>query len=232
MEQIYTIPVNEAFEASIDEGGCPFCRLAAQLERDETDLILGASMMEPDVRKKTNEMGFCAHHFESLFSAGKKLPLALILESHLAEIDSALADPGFLPAVSGAASMKKLSSIASSCYVCARVENNFGKMIETAAYLWETDADFRIKCKKQSGYCVPHLTRFLTSAKARMKGKTFADFYRSVYAVENAYIADTSEKLSRFVKSFDYRYANEPIADARDAVERTIALVSGKEVSK
>ena len=57
MEQIYTIPVNEAFEASAADKscGCPFCSLYNKLENDELDLILGASMMEPDVRIKTNK---------------------------------------------------------------------------------------------------------------------------------------------------------------------------------
>ena len=61
MEQIYTIPVNEAFEAVTggDNCTCPFCLMYNRLEDNELDLILGASMMEPDVRLKTNELGFC-----------------------------------------------------------------------------------------------------------------------------------------------------------------------------
>lgn len=55
MEQIYTIPVNEAFEAGAADPscGCPICALYRKLEEDELDLILGASMMEPDVRIRT-----------------------------------------------------------------------------------------------------------------------------------------------------------------------------------
>lgn len=39
-EKIYTIPVNEAFEACAEDKsrGCPFCRLYNKLEADETDL--------------------------------------------------------------------------------------------------------------------------------------------------------------------------------------------------
>ena len=52
MEQIYTIPVNEAFDAVSEkpELGCPFCMLYRKLQDDELDIILGASMMEPDIR--------------------------------------------------------------------------------------------------------------------------------------------------------------------------------------
>lgn len=228
MEQIYTIPVNEAFEECMEKGDCPFCALSEKLEKDEIDLILGASMMEPDIRKKTNEMGFCKNHFKNLLAGSKKLPLALIMESHLAEVDSLLSKPGIMPAAAGASAMKKLTNISASCYVCSRVENNFSHMLDTAAYLWETDPDFRRKCKKQEGFCIPHLARYLTAAKSRMRGKTFADFYSAIYEVENKYLADKQEKLSRFVKSFDYRNSGVPIDDARDAVERSIDLVSGK----
>lgn len=48
-EKIYTIPVTEAFEK---KDGCPFCRLRRDLENTERDLIMGASMMEPDIRIK------------------------------------------------------------------------------------------------------------------------------------------------------------------------------------
>ncbi len=228
MEQIYTIPVNEAFEKCIVDASCPFCTLEKQLEDNEIDLILGASMMEPDVREKTNEMGFCRNHFRIMFTAGKKLPLALILESHLAEVEKSLAKPGIMPAASGASSAKKLAKISDSCYVCSRIEYNFTRMVDTAAYLFETDEDFRRKCKKQEGYCIPHAAEFLAAAKARMKGKTFAEFYGKIYDVQSKHMDGISEKLSRFVKSFDYRYANVPIDDARDAVEKAIELISGE----
>ncbi|MBR7181706.1 MAG: hypothetical protein IKD28_02860, partial [Clostridia bacterium] len=66
MEQIYTIPVNEAFEASVEKPacGCAMCALYRKLEDNELELILGASMMEPDVRIKTNKKGFCRTHYD------------------------------------------------------------------------------------------------------------------------------------------------------------------------
>ena len=57
MEQIYAIPVNEAFREGTQkpECGCPFCSIYRKLEENELDLILGASMMEPDTRIQTNK---------------------------------------------------------------------------------------------------------------------------------------------------------------------------------
>ena len=81
MEQIYTIPVNEAFEASAADAscGCPLCTLYRKLEENELELILGASMMEPDVRIQTNREGFCRLHYDMMFVRKNRLGMALTL---------------------------------------------------------------------------------------------------------------------------------------------------------
>ena len=97
MEKIYTIPVNEAFEASEADHacGCPFCTLYRKLENDQLELILGASMMEPDVRIKTNEMGFCKTHYDMMFTRKNRLGMALMLESHLNQLREETSGGGF-----------------------------------------------------------------------------------------------------------------------------------------
>ena len=98
MEQIYTIPVNEAFDACRDkpECGCPMCRLYLSLVDTELDLILGASMMEPDVRIKTNEQGFCPTHYRRMQKRRRMLGMGLMMESHLAEVKKILKGPATL----------------------------------------------------------------------------------------------------------------------------------------
>ncbi len=82
-EQIYTIPINEAFE---ERGGCPLCRMRQKLERESLEYVMGAAMMDPDVRVRTNRLGFCRKHFDDMLSMKNRLSLALMLESHLDEI--------------------------------------------------------------------------------------------------------------------------------------------------
>ena len=73
LEKIYTIPVNEAFDQcrGNEAEGCPFCKLYRRLENDEIEIILGASMMEPDIRIQTNRLGFCGRHFDIMFDVTK-----------------------------------------------------------------------------------------------------------------------------------------------------------------
>ena len=79
-ESILTIPINEVFEP---KEGCPFCRMRDTVEQHICEYIMGAAMMEPDVRMETNEQGFCFTHFEMLMQQNNRLSLALMLNTYL-----------------------------------------------------------------------------------------------------------------------------------------------------
>ena len=230
MEQIYTIPVNEAFEKVQEEDShiCPFCLMYNRLEANELDLILGASMMEPDVRLKTNELGFCDAHLGMMFGRPKRLPLALMLESHLDQIAKDLdGNMGMFIGKTGDAAAKRLDRLEHSCYICDRIEYNFSRMIETAALLWQSDSAFHDKVKKAPYFCLPHYGRFIRAAKDRLSKKDFAEFYETVHALETAYFDELRGDVSWFCKKFDYRYENEPWGNAKDAPERARSFLSG-----
>lgn len=229
MEQIYTIPINEAFEASAADKKCtcPFCRIYEKFEKDELDIILGASMMEPDVRMKTNELGFCRDHFSKMLTAGKRLPIALILESHLDTVADKMKPGKLLPAKSAKSCASSLEKLGDSCYICKRIEDNFSKVLDNAVQMWLSDADFRRKCSSQKCFCIPHYAAFVTAASNRMKSGDFKSFSSSVYNIEEKYLKKISDNTSFFIKKFDYRYENEPWGDAKDAVERAIEALVG-----
>jgi hypothetical protein len=228
MEKIYTIPVNEAFEASAADHacGCPFCSLYRKLEENELDLILGASMMEPDVRIKTNEKGFCKIHYDMMFTRKNRLGMALMLESHLNQIREETSGKLSLKGV-GAEAMKRLGRLEESCYVCDRIDFSFNKMIETAVLLWERDPAFRVKLKNQPYICLPHYRKFIEYGRSGLSKKLFPEFYNEVSAVVNTYFDSLREDISWFCKKFDYRYEDEPWGNAKDAVERAIVFTSG-----
>ena len=225
MENIYTIPVNEAFEASAADKscGCPFCALFNKLEDDQLDLILGASMMEPDVRIKTNEEGFCRTHYDMMFTRKNRLGMALTLESHLAELKKDL--KGGLLVKRGEKAVKRIEKLNGTCLVCRRIEFNFEHMIETAVILWNADEDFPKKLLAQPYFCLPHLSRMLKYAQKKLDKKSYAEFEKAVFSIEDAYIEKISDDVSWFCKKFDYRYKDEPWYDSKDAVERSMKLL-------
>ena len=229
MEQIYTIPVNEAFEASAADPacGCPFCAIYRKLEENELDLILGASMMEPDVRIKTNRTGFCKTHYDMMFVRKNRLGMALTLESHLDELRRDIDGKG-LGALLGGAGQKqiaRISDLEESCYVCDRIEFNFKHMIETAVLLWEQDEEFVAKLKAQPYFCLPHYRRLLEYGKQRLQKKKLGEFVSQCQGVVDPYFDRLREDISWFCKKFDYRYAEEPWYNSKDAVERAIKFL-------
>ncbi len=225
MEKIYTIPVNEAFEASAADKacGCPFCRLYNHLEFNEIDAVLGAAMMEPDIRIETNKKGFCKEHFDIMFGYKNRLGLALILESHLGENRAAAFPHGLAGLMNGNA--KKLSEMSSSCYVCDKIEYHFSRMLDTAILLYNEDGAFRKKFAAQPYFCLPHYARMMEYAKVKLPKKVYAEFEKTAKALEESYYAELNEDISWFCKKFDYRYENEPWKNSKDAVERAIKFL-------
>ena len=65
-EKLYTIPLNDAVNAS-DE--CPFCFIERELEQNSLDFVLGnsSSYMESDIRDQTD----CPHESQSSMTSDK-----------------------------------------------------------------------------------------------------------------------------------------------------------------
>ena len=226
MEHIYTIPVNEAFEASRDDAscGCPFCTLYNKLEENELELILGASMMEPDIRIMTNKEGFCRTHYDMMFTRKNRLGMALTLESHLAELKDEIKNGGFLQKA-GERPIKRISALEESCYVCRRIEFHFNHMIETAVFLWDEDEDFRAKFSAQPYFCLPHYKRLIACASDRLSKKRSPEMIKEAARIVESYIETLNEDVSWFCKKFDYRYDEEPWYNSKDSVERSMKFL-------
>lgn len=223
-EKIYTIPVNEAFDK---EDGCPFCTLYDMLTARELELLMGGAMMEPDVRIETNKKGFCDEHFKALIGMQKRLPTALILESHLSETVLKMLDGGFFKKPEKTA--EKLSELADTCYICDGISQKLSKMFDTAAYLYETDGAFRKKLEKQPYFCLRHYGKFVEAASAELSKKQFAEFYESISAIEKNYAQTLSEDVSWYCKKFDYRYKDEDWKNSKDSIERSVKFLCGSE---
>jgi len=229
MVQIFSIPVLEAFEACEADGsiGCPYCKIYRELQSNELDIILGASMMEPDIRIKTNELGFCNPHYFMMLTRRRMLGMGLILESHLAEVRTRISKKSLLGAP-GSASLPEISRLNRSCYVCERINKNMDAVISTTVYLYEKDEnDFRKKFKSPDYICLPHYSALMEYASKKMDKKLFREFYSVAEEIEEKYAQTLSGDVSWFCKKFDYRYDEEPWYNSKDSVQRSIKFLTG-----
>ena len=228
MEQIYTIPVNEAFDKVNEhpECGCPVCVLYRKLQSDELDIILGASMMEPDIRIKTNEQGFCTDHYNMMLKRKRMLGIALMLDSHLPEVLKRVDGPVLIGSKAQAA-VKSLGELEDSCYVCGRIDKNLSMMIATIAYLFETDFDFRKKYESIPYICLPHYRRLVDYASKKMSKRGFAEFYKTAHSIEEGYLKELRGDVNWFCKKFDYQNEAEPWYNSKDSVYRAVKFLDG-----
>lgn len=229
MEQIYTIPVHEAFEAGAADPacGCPMCALYRRLEENELDMILGASMMEPDIRIQTNKEGFCRTHYDMMFVRKNRLGMALTLESHLNELKKDL-KAGVLSRVAGRPGdrpKKRIATLEEDCYVCRRIDFHFTHMAETVILLFESEPEFEALLRSQPYFCLPHYRLLLQTAEDALTKKKAAELAAILSSVEEKYLNELSSDVSWFCKKFDYRFDGEPWGNAKDSVERAIRFL-------
>lgn len=223
-EHIYTIEINDAFDA---KQGCPFCRIFAKLEDDELDLILGASMMEPEIRKITNVKGFCPEHYRKMFPRKNRLGMALTMESHLDELKKDIRHVGFPAKDPAGKSLSRIEALEETCYVCDRLAEKFGHVLSNAAGMHAESSEFRRKFGEQPYFCLPHYRALLRTAAKVLDKKSYASLAEDAVRLESASLDKLKNDISWFCKKFDFNYEKEPWYDSRDAVERTIRFLSG-----
>ena len=229
MDQIYTILLNESIDASLADPtcGCPVCTAYRRLQENELERILGGAMMEPDIRIRTNKEGFCSKHFAMLLGRKNRLGLALMMESHLAEV-SRMATDGPLSS-KGSGPVKELGRLENSCYICHRLEDALRSLIGVAVYLYESDETFRTRFAALPHLCLPHYRLLIEYAQKKMNKKNFAVLYKTASEMQLRALSILGEDVSWFCKKFDYRYENEPWKNAKGSIERAIAFLTGEE---
>lgn len=249
---IDTIPI---WDAAKRDGECLLCALERKTELDEADRYLGASVMEPDVRIRVNNKGFCRKHHSMLYGMSNRLGHALMLESHtienrqrlekswknLEKAASSLNSATLGEKLSGKArgyteailqEARAIQEMAGSCVMCETIQENMLRYLHTFFHLYQNDSEFRKKFQDGKGLCLPHLGQLLEVATQELSGKELAEFVTMLARNEKKNLDRIQEDISWFIKKFDYRYEKEDWKDSRDAVERTVNKSRGWCVGK
>lgn len=214
-EDITSIPISEVFEP---KDGCPVCRLRDMLEERSVTYIMGAAMMEPDVRIETNKQGFCRLHYGQMLNCRKKLNVALMLQSHLAEI-----------AKNGVTTVKK-GQKKDSCFVCNKIEHNMEQITLNICRLWEKEKDFRKLYSEQPFICLTHC-KDLSVAAEKMPKKQRKEFLDVTKQLTEKQLVALNEDIVKFCSMFDYHNnGQEDWGNSKDSVERTIEWLTTRKV--
>ncbi len=225
---ITNIPVTEVFE---EGDGCPICRLRNKLEDRAVEYITGAAMMEPDIRIETNKQGFCLTHYRMMLKKKNRLSVALMLESHLDEMEKQVF--AGLP-ILGKGSRKQAKSAGKAtetCYVCGQLDGAMEKMLATVCRTWEAQRDFRQLFEKQDCLCLPHFSALVETAAGCMSRKEQPYFAKEASKLARNYLTELRGDVHHFCEMYDYRN-NTPDADwgnSKDSIERAIWYLTTRE---
>lgn len=232
-EQLYTIPINEAFDKY---DGCPLCRLRRRLETQSLNYIMGAAMMEPDIRIITNKAGFCRTHFHKMLGMGNRLSLALMLESHLQYIIEDIPMPeekkpgrlGRVKKYNGDSPARAMLDQANSCYICARMHDFEKKYISNVIYIWKKDPSFPEKLRRQPYFCLEHAAALLEQGKQDLNEANYLSLSEDILALTHRRLSALRQNVTGFCRSFDHENAGKPLTDeTRFSVEDAVAFLSG-----
>lgn len=229
-EKLYTIPVNEAFEADCE---CPVCAMHKKLETNAIEFTMGPSYMEDDVREATSRLGFCEKHLEQLYKNQNRLGLALIIKTHMEKVlkevgkhngsQVRLAPPSlFRKKGEDSGLVSYLNELTGKCYVCDKIEGTFERYIATIFHLYHVEEDFRKKFKSCKGFCTNHYKVLYAAASGYLSKGELEDFIKELDRLYAENMKRVIDDLEWFINKFDYRYANEPWKNAKDALPRAM----------
>lgn len=229
-EKLYTIPVNDAFDADSE---CPICVMRKSLEAQAIEFTMGPSYMEDDIRGETSRLGFCEKHLELLYKNQNRLGLALIMKTHLDKIvkevekHTGLGQKVSIPSLfkkkgEGSGVVSYLEKLEETCYICHKIEGTFDRYIATIFHLYRNDESFRSKMKASKGFCTKDYGILYASAPKFLSGEELNTFIKEINELFVEHMKRVSDDLEWFINKFDYRYADEPWKNAKDALPRAI----------
>lgn len=234
-EKLYTIPVNDAFN---EDHECPLCFMRGILEKDAIDFTMGPSYMEDDIRAVTSELGFCQNHLTDLNNHQNRLGLALIIKSYMDKTINdieKLSSSGFNYSkglfkkkdnMNENKVIQHIDRLNNSCYICDKVNNTFKRYIATIFYLYRTDDEFKRKFDKSKGFCTSHYSCLHNEVINYLKEDFAKDFINSLNRIYLDNMKRVRDDLDWFITKFDYRYANEPWKNSKDAVPRSLIKIN------
>ncbi len=203
---------------------CPLCEIQKIVEEQFLFEFLNDAVMEDNTRIKVGEKGFCAKHFDMLFSRQNKLSVALQIGTR-AEVVTPL-----LSSVKSVGSAKKLAdkidASYKSCVICELLEESMVKYYKTVAQMFEREKEFTKTLLATKGFCMHHYAELLRYG-------AFAGFMKNQYlsilsGVQSRNFERIKLELKAFCDKHDYRNANVPLGSAETALPRTREKFYGK----
>ena len=122
-----------------------------------------------------------------------------------------------------------IETLENSCFVCDRVDKTFARYIDTIFYLWKNNSEFRDMFGNTKGFCTSHYAELRKMAPQSL-GKEAPEFIKELDRLYMDNMKRVRDDLEWLIKKFDYRYANEPAGNSKDAIPRAIVKINSTDI--
>ena len=223
---------------ALEQADCPVCRLTAVAAERYLKSLLWEHVNDPGVRDQVRRaQGFCREHAWALARPGAWLGVAILMRDVLQSVLSTMDTAHFraLPSLSlrraqeyldpaqpsaATADLVRRLRAGAKCPACIQVERMEAIYVETLVKNLLGQHGLLAAYESSDGLCLPHFRQALVRVRDE------AVFDALVRAQRHVWQRITGH-LTEAIRKSDYRFRDEPWADARGAWLRGIAALSG-----
>ena len=203
---------------------CPLCEIEKIVENGICRELLGDGCMDDDMRGSVNEKGFCARHFETLYSRPSKLGLSLQTQTRIRFVAGKLTVP--TNAIAAKRAAKVLLNESKKCIVCDFTDDEMVKYYKTIAQMFNNEEQFRKILAESDGFCIKHfsgLLEYCDCAKRNTK-----NYLKTICDVQQKRFSTDLNLLQKFNARHDYRNIGKPLGEAENALPNIRKDLYGK----
>lgn len=113
------------------------------------------------------------------------------------------------------------------CYVCSRMEQVYGRMLDTFVYLLQNDPEFCAELKTSKGMCLPHFADVLDACRQKLPAQKQEDWIFQLEQLMQQNLERIQEDIDWLIEKYDYRNQDADWRQSRDAVQRTMQKLTG-----
>ena len=213
--------IKEKFKVDTE---CPLCEIKKIVEEQFLHEFLNDAVMEDNTRIKVGKKGFCARHFDMLFSRQNKLSIALQIGTRVDNLMPEITDTRNVK--SALKQAKALENASKTCVVCDLVEESMVKYYKTIAQMFQREPNFIKTLVSSKGFCMHHYSELLKYSKSA--GFFAKEYVHVLGSTQKRNIERLQGELKKFCDKHDYRNALEPLGSAETALPRMREKLYGK----
>lgn len=203
---------------------CPLCEIQKIVEEQFLHEFLNDAVMEDNTRIKVGKKGFCARHFDMLFTRQNKLSVALQIATRV-DVTSNLYDKLTSPK-SAVKTANDIFDSQKTCAICDYTNESMIKYYKTIAQMFMRERDFVKSILQSKGFCMHHYAQLLKYSKSA--GLVAKEYVSLISGVQKRNMERLRADLQWFCDKHDYRNALEPMGNAETALPRMREKLYGK----